>query len=223
MQYSGDRWVQRLRDGESPRVRPLAIGVATLFVAGALIVVAEVLNPGTVSHVASQRRGLLIIVVLPLGLLVAGPFLGIVSWLRTRQDRQTLARIQAASQPSFYLPVATTPLYQTDALPNARPVVWTVDAVGLHAWEPTADHAVVDLPWPRITSFDLATTYQRGMRRSYGIRIATDRGPFVVQPRTALGRPYEAGETKLEILMRVLRSLRRELEVVERPRESGTA
>ncbi|GAA3342641.1 hypothetical protein GCM10017714_31900 [Curtobacterium pusillum] len=70
-----------------------------------------------------------------------------------------------------------------------------------------------DLPWADHRRIDVATKDSRGMRIDYALWFdLADGGTLVLSPRTTLGRPFEAGQTKLDILMRVLRSLRRELE-----------
>lgn len=52
----------------------------------------------------------------------------------------------------------------------------------------------------------------RGMRVDYALWLDLTHGrTLVIGARTTLGRPFEAGQTKLDVLMRVLRSLRRDL------------
>lgn len=58
----------------------------------------------------------------------------------------------------------------------------------------------------------LATHDVGGMRDDYALWLDLTHGrTLVIGARTTLGRPFEAGQTKLDVLMRVLRSLRRDL------------
>ena len=73
--------------------------------------------------------------------------------------------------------------------------------------------AVVDVQWSAIRSVDLATKVRGGVRTDYGLWFGTTNGgSLVLAPRTTLGRPFSAGQTGLDVLMRVIRSLRRELD-----------
>jgi hypothetical protein len=63
-----------------------------------------------------------------------------------------------------------------------------------------------------VERIDLATKDVRGQRVDYALWLDLTGGRvLVLTPRAAIGRPFEAGQTKLDILMRVLRSLRRDL------------
>ncbi len=100
--------------------------------------------------------------------------------------------------------------------------VWTFDKAGLHGWTPERDGPVLDVPWSRIHRVGLATKDSRGTRVDYALWFGLDGGdPLVLAPRTALGRPFEAGRAGLETLLPVVRALRRELD--HRPRSRSTA
>lgn len=213
--------MQRLRDGVPPPTWPLVVGLVGATVAGVLLLVAEAANVGAVQRMSDSRTGFLLVLV-PLGLVVSGLVAAIASWSAGRQDRRLLARIRQASSPAFVLPVVTSSLREPDDLPAPRPTIWTLDGVGMHAWAPGKDTPVVEVPWDRVRRIDLATTWVRGQRQEYGIWVDTDRGHLVLRPRAALRRPFEAGQTKRDVLMRVLRSLQRELAPSTEPdREPG--
>lgn len=221
MEYSGDRWVQRLRDGEQPRWWPQAIGMTVMTALSVLALVAELAHPGFVERTSESRSGWALLV-LPLFLAVLGPFLIVASRVRGRQDRRVLARIREhGGSPRFHLPVVTSTLFAADDPGPPRPTMWTVDAAGLHAWVGSRAEAVAEVPWSRITAIDTGTVWKNGQRFDYSLWIVLDDGKLVLLPRSAIGRPYEASQTKLDILMRVLRSIRRELDR-SGPEQRGT-
>ncbi len=213
MEYAGDRWVQRLRDGVVPRPWPVLLGAVLLSVGAAVAIVAEFSGPAFFEHVAGSKARFGA-VVFPAFLVVLGVAIVIGTWWSGRRDRRTLRRIRAGgSEPAFFLPVTTRNIRVTDEFPRPRPEIWTVDAVGLHGWVPQADRPVFALPWSEIRTIDLATKDVRGVRTDYALWFdTTDGGHRVLTPRTTLGRPFKAGQTGLDVLMRVLRSLRRELD-----------
>ncbi|WP_144712732.1 hypothetical protein [Curtobacterium pusillum] len=212
MEDAADLWVQRLRDGVVPRPWPVVVAAALLALGAAAALVAEFSGPAVFDHVTGSR-GRFWLVVFPLFLVVLGISIVIGTWWSGRRDRRILARVRETGRtPAFFLPVTTTSLRTTEELPRPRPEVWTVDAAGLHGWAPRRDAPVMDLPWSRIRRIDLATKDSRGTRVDYALWFdLTDGSSLVLPPRTTLGRPFEAGPTKLDVLMRVLRSLRREL------------
>lgn len=217
VEYSGERWVQRLRDGEMPKRGPVLLAAVVTTAVGFAALVAEFAFPDFLRGIDSARtQGSFVlwpIVVTGFGLLLA------VSTLSAgRGDRRTLTRIGAGRAPRFHLPVLTSGLRTSDDFPKPRPEVWTVDEFGLHAWAPSRDAPVFDLPWARIRRFSVATRESRGQRADFGVWISTTDGDdVVVQPRSALGRGFEAGPDKLGTLVRVLRTLQRELGVASAP------
>lgn len=213
MEYAADRWVQRLRDGVVPRPWPVIVAAALLAVGAAVALVAEFSGPDFFEHVTGSRARFWAIVV-PLFLVVLGVAVVVGTWWSGRRDRRTLRRIRATGhEPAFFLPVVTTGLRVTEDLPRPRPEIWTIDTEGLHGWAPQRDRPVLGLPWSAVRAIDLATKDVRGMRTDYALWFDTaDGGTLVLTPRTTLGRPFTAGQTGLDVLVRVLRSLRRELD-----------
>ncbi|WP_214563389.1 hypothetical protein [Curtobacterium flaccumfaciens] len=211
--YSGERWVQRLRDGEMPKRGPVLLAATISTAVGLAALVAEFAFPDFLRGIESARtQGAFVLwplIVVGIGLLLA------VSTLSAgRADRRTSARIGAGRTPRFHLPVMTSGLRTSDDFPRPRPQIWTVDEFGLHAWAPSREAPVFDLPWARIRRFSVATRESRGQRADYGIWITTTDGDdVVVQPRPALGRGFEARPDQLATLVRVLRGLQRELGV----------
>jgi hypothetical protein len=203
-------WVRRLRDGEVPPVRGLVLGLLALSVVGALLLWAEALHLEWVAEFWDQTRRAGLLVLVPPALLVAGPVAGLAAWWASRRDRRVLARIRRAGAPvTFHLPVTAPVIREPDELPDPAPVLWTVDAEGLHGWSAHDDRPVHDLPWDRIRRIDVATHRVRGnVDEDYGLWFATDRGHVVLAPRGALGRPSGIAAAKLQVLARVLRALR---------------
>ena len=204
-------WVQRLRAGEPPRRWPLVVGVVVLTIAGLLIAVLEVTHPHDVARFNGSQAALSVVIV-PVILVVAGPVIAIGALVRGRQDRRILARIGPSEHPALFLPVSTYAIRKDDMLPSPRPILWTVDAVGLHAWAPGADSPVLEAPWSRVRGIDVATEWQQGTRQTYGIWVDLDDGHLVLRPRRSLGRPFDATRGQTEVLMRVLRSVRQEVD-----------
>ncbi|ARC55838.1 hypothetical protein AS850_01935 [Frondihabitans sp. 762G35] len=212
MDYAGDRWVRRLRDGVIPRRWPLVVGLSVAALAGAAIGWAELSHPFVVTE-TTRLRSAVALVILPIGLIALGPIVAVGTWFRSRDDRKTLARIRAGSTPAFHLPVDAPGHAVAETVRPTGPVVWTVDGVGLHAWTPDDAEPIIDLPWSEIEGFDLSQTVSQGMEVATGIIVTAAEGPpLLLTCRSTLGRPYPAGATKIDILMRVLRSLRRELD-----------
>ncbi|WP_416393191.1 MULTISPECIES: hypothetical protein [unclassified Curtobacterium] len=206
-----DGWVQRLRDGVAPRQWPVHLAAAILVVGASALIAAEFASPAFVAQLArSSRVGS--VVLIELFLVVVGIVMSVGTWWSGRRDRRTLARIRAAGHtPEFFLPVLTKGLRTTEDLPRPRPEVWTLDRAGMHGWTPELDAPVIDLSWTRIRAVDLATKGSRGSRVDYALWFdLVGGGELVLPPRTALGRPFEAGPGALETLLPVLRSLRRE-------------
>lgn len=209
VEYEGERWVQRLRDGVVPPRTALLLTSAALLVAGVALVVAELSSASFLQAAADSRRWGVVVLVPP-ALVVAGPVLAVWALVAGRQDRRLVARIRGRSAPRFFVPVETSTLVAADTLPRPRPVVWSVDDAGLHGWAPGRPEAVLDVVWDRVRDIDLATVWNRGRRQDYGIWLALDHGHHVVlAPRSALGNPVGASAYRRDVVMRILRSLRR--------------
>lgn len=199
MEYEADRWVQRLRDGVTPPRWGLIVAVVVLVVVGGGSLALEV--PHLDWFLGGRRRTYTVL--LSLFLLGWGVWIAVGSRSRGRTDRRTLARIRAHGPVRFHLPVGP--------VGDPPPTIWTVDGHGLHGWRPDSAEPVSGLAWDDVDHIDLVTEERRGRRVDVALRITrTDHGVLVLLPRTALGRPYAAGQVKLDVLMRVLRSLRRE-------------
>jgi len=213
VEYSADRWVQRLRDGEAPPTWRIVLVTVLVSATGAFLLWQVFAQPDVTRRIAeaTPRSGVFLFV--PPILLLTGPGIALAAWSAGRRDRRVLARIRAADTgPSFHLPVSTGALASGEEFAHPKPVIWTVDHAGLHGWSP--DHAgpVHELPWERIRAIGVANTPSRGQRNDAGIWVSTSRGHVVLVPRTTLCRPFAAGPGKLDVLARVLRSLRHELE-----------
>lgn len=212
MQDVTDGWVRRLRDGTAPRQWPIHLAAAVLVLGAPALIVAEFGSPAFVEQMdRSSRVGSVVLV--ELFLTVVGIVMSVGTWWSGRRDRRTLARIRAGGrEPAFFLPVLTKSIRTSEDLPRPRPEVWTLDRAGMHGWAPDREAPVIDLPWSRIRTIDLATKDARGSRVDYALWFdLVGGGELVLPPRTALGRPFEAGPGGLETLLPVLRSLRREL------------
>lgn len=188
--------------------------VALVLVVGApALVVAEFRSSTFVAETAqSSRVGS--VVLLEVLLVVVGFAMSIGTWWSGRRDRRILARIRASGhRPAFFLPVLTKGIRASEDLPRPRPEVWTINTEGLHGWTSDRDSPVLDVPWARIRRVGLATKASRGTRIDYALWFGLDDGDaLVLPPRTALGRPFEAGPGGLETLLPVVRALRRELD-----------
>ena len=212
MQDVTDGWVRRLRDGTAPRQWPIHLAAAVLVLGAPALIVAEFGSPAFVEQMdRSSRVGSVVLV--ELFLIVVGIVMSVGTWWSGRRDRRTLARIRASGrEPAFFLPVLTKGIRTSEDLPRPRPEVWTLDRAGMHGWTPDREAPVIDLPWSRIRTIDLATKDARGSRVDYALWFdLVGGGELVLPPRTALGRPFEVGPGGLETLLPVLRSLRREL------------
>ncbi|MCT9620284.1 hypothetical protein [Curtobacterium sp. C2H10] len=212
MQDVTDGWVRRLRDGTAPRQWPIHLAAAVLVLGAPALIVAEFGSPAFVEQMdRSSRVGSVVLV--ELFLTVVGIVMSVGTWWSGRRDRRTLARIRAGGrEPAFFLPVLTKGIRTSEDLPRPRPEVWTLDRAGMHGWAPDREAPVIDLPWSRIRTIDLATKDARGSRVDYALWFdLVGGGELVLPPRTALGRPFEVGPGGLETLLPVLRSLRREL------------
>jgi hypothetical protein len=212
VEYSGERWVQRLRDGEMPKRWPVLVGLAIVTVTGGIGVYFSATHLDGILH--SDARRPFAVPLFSVLLLGFGPVAAVLSWLRGRRDRVVLDRIRRnGTTTRFHLPVLRTGPYAADDFPDPRPELWTVDAAGLHAWSPERDDPVFDLVWDDVRTIELASTDVRGQRTDTGIWIVTEAvGRFVLLPRAVIGRPFGASVTKIHILMQVLRSLRREFD-----------
>ncbi|MFJ4296318.1 hypothetical protein [Curtobacterium sp. NPDC089689] len=212
MAFISDRWVERLRDGTAAPSWPIHLVALVLVLGAPALIVAEFRSPSFVAEMArSSRVGSIVLV--EAFLVVVGFAMSIGTWWSGRRDRRVLARIRASNhRPAFFLPVLTKGLRTSEDLPHPRPEVWTFDTGGLHGWTPDRDTPVLGVPWPRIRRISLATKDSRGTRIDYALWFRLDGGdPLVLAPRTALGRPFEAGPGGLETLLPVVRALRLEL------------
>ncbi|MBT1546693.1 hypothetical protein [Curtobacterium aurantiacum] len=217
MEYAAERWVQRLRDGQMLRRGPVLLAAAITTAVGLALLVAEFAFPDFLRGIDNARTQASF-VVWPLIVVGFGLLLAVSTMASGRADRRTLARIGAGRAPRFHLPVLTSGLRTSDDFPKPRPEIWTVDEFGLHAWAPSRDQPVFDMPWARVDRFSVATKDSRGQRVDFGIWITTvDGQDVVVEPRPTLGRGFEAGPGKLDTLVRVLRALQRELGVASAP------
>ncbi|OIH94251.1 MULTISPECIES: hypothetical protein [unclassified Curtobacterium] len=207
MQYAGERWVQRLRDGVPPKRWPFLVGLVVVTLVGAIGLWLTVLHLDDIVRSEARRpwSGPLLSALL----FAFGPVAAALSWLRGRRDRRVLARIRAhGTAPAFHLPVLQSALHALDDPPE----MWTVDRAGLHAWSPERPDPVFDLVWDDVASIDLASQDVRGQRADVGILVGRVAGSaLVLRPRPTIGRPFGASATKLHITMEVLRSLQREL------------
>jgi hypothetical protein len=202
--YSGEPWVQRLRDGESPRTWRVALGLSLVFVASALILVEEVTHASFVRGLVQRPREFSVVL---LPLLVAGlaVYLAISSWFRAGQDRRTLARIRARSHPEFFLPVAPR---RRDPAPSRDAVIWAIDSSGFTAWNASSPGPVATIAWTDVTGIEPLQKSSGGQQWANGLALQTDQGGVVLRCRVALRRSFTAGQTKQDILYRVLLSLR---------------
>lgn len=211
MDEPDEPWLRRLRDGVVPPVRSLLVTLGAVTVVGALLLWAEALHLVWVADLWEHTRRIGIVVLVPPALVITGPVVAIVAWWSGRRDRRVLARVRAAgSDVALHLPVTKPSIREPDELPEPAPVLWTVDADGLHGWSPRADRPVHDLPWQRIRHIGVATHTVRGQDQDFGIWIDTDRGHLVLAPRAALGRPFAASRAQQSALVRVLRRLRQQ-------------
>ncbi|ROP61454.1 hypothetical protein [Curtobacterium sp. PhB115] len=211
MTATDEPWVLRLRDGEMPKRWPVLLAAAITTLVGLGLLVAEFATPDFLRGLDSARTRSTF-VLYPLIVTGFGLLLVVATISSGRADRRTLARIRAGGSPRFHLPVLTSGMRTSDDFPEPRPQIWLVDEVGLHAWAPSRDDPVFELPWAGVRRFSVATKDSRGQQVDFGIWITTSDGhDVVVQPRPALGRGFEAGPGKLDTLVRVLRSLQREL------------
>ncbi|NII40001.1 hypothetical protein E9228_000620 [Curtobacterium flaccumfaciens] len=213
MDHSADRWVQRLRDGVAPPTWRIALVTVLVSAIGVLLLWQMTARPDVVRRLADATPRSSLFLLVPLVLLLTGPGVALAAWSAGRRDRRVLGRIHAAgTHSSFHLPVSTGALVSGEEFADPKPVIWTIDHAGLHGWAP--DHAgpVHELPWERIRAIGVANTPFRGQRNDAGIWVSTSRGHVVLVPRTTLCRPFAAGPGKLDVLARVLRSLRHELD-----------
>lgn len=212
MEYAADRWVQRLRDGVTPSPWPVILGGVAAAVTGIAVLVVEFTTPGYFDRITSAR-GQNSAVLVPAFLVLVGVVVLVSSWSNGLRDRRTLARIRASGgTPAFFLPVTGTGIRASEDAPRPRATMWTVDDEGLHAWAAERPAPVRNVPWSAVERIDLATKDVRGQRVDYALWIDLTGGSvLVLTPRAAIGRSFEAGQTRLDILVRVLRSLRRDL------------
>ncbi|MCC8907387.1 hypothetical protein [Curtobacterium sp. GD1] len=199
MEYEAERWVQRLRDGVAPPRWSLVVTVVLLVVIGGGALMLEL--PHLDWFTSGRHR--LSLLLLPVVLLAWGLWVAFGSRSSGRRDRRALAHIRARGPVRFHLPVRPAG--------DEAPQIWTVHDHGFSAWTPDRVDPVDALSWHDVERIDLVTEERRGQRVDVAIRISqVDGGWLVLLPRTALGRPYPARQVKLDVLMRVLRSLRRE-------------
>jgi hypothetical protein len=216
--------VRRLRDGEVPPTWRIVLVTVLISVVGAFLLFEVFAQPDVTRRIAdaTPRSGLVLLV--PPVLLLTGPGVALAAWSSGRRDRRTLAAIRAAGdRPSFHLPVETGAMVAGEEFADPKPEVWTVDDAGLHGWSPDHARPVHALPWERIRAFGLANTMVKGLRQDWGIWVSTANGHVVLVPRTTLGRPFAAGGLKRPVLVRVLRSLRTELDPASASRTADSS
>ncbi|WP_182046218.1 hypothetical protein [Curtobacterium sp. ME26] len=204
MQVESSPWVQRLRDGVIPPLRPFVLGAVGLLALSVGVLVFEALHADAIASVGRVS----VVVIVPLLGAVFCVVVPISAWRDTRQDRRALAHAHRHGQPAFHLPVSARGISAPQDLPDRRITLFTVDGSGLLGWTAVSPDPVMTIPWSSIERIDLATKDDRGRRVDYGLWLTTTDGAVVLQPRSALGRPFEAGQPKLDTLRRVLRSLR---------------
>lgn len=206
--------MQRLRDGEVPSTWRIVLVTVLVSALGAFLLWQQFAHPEATRRLFEvQGRGAFVTVLVPVVLLLTGPGVALAAWSSGRRDSRTLARIRAAGgRPVFHLPVETAAPVAGEEFADPKPEVWTVDDAGLHGWTPDHARPVHALPWERIRAFGLANTVVKGVRQDCGIWVSTANGHVVLVPRTTLGRPFTAGGLKRPVLVRVLRSLRAELD-----------
>lgn len=204
MDYSGEPWVQRLRDGEAPRPWRVALGLSLVFLVSAGILVDEFAHASFIMSLAERPREYSI-VLLPLLIAGVAVYLAISSWFRAGQDRRTLARILAHSHPEFFLPVAPR---RRDPAPSRDAVIWAVDSSGFTAWNPSSPGPLATIAWTDVTGIEPLQKNSGGQQWANGLALQTHQGGVVLRCRVALRRSFTAGQTKQDILYRVLLSLR---------------
>lgn len=217
MEYAGDQWVRHLRDGTTPHAWRSILGLSILILGTAAVLVAELTRPGFLVYAFSGHRRASFFL-LPLLLLGIGVYLAISSRIRSKSDRRALVMIRASSTPAFYLPVVGSSSDVESGSGTDRVVMWTVDRDGLHAWTLRSKTPAHTIPWSSLTTITLAEQWNSrvGMDQAYGLALELDdKTTVILRCRSTIGRSYPASATKLDILMRVLRSLRRELDRVE--------
>ncbi len=205
--HQSEPWVQRLRDGVVPPLWPFVAGALGLF---AVAVGMLVFEARFVDQASLTGRGS-IAVLLPLLGAVGCVVAPISAWRDGRRDRRALrhAHGHGRGRPAFHLPVSARGTIAGQDLPDPRIALVTVDRSGLLGWSPVSPDPVVTIPWTRVARIDLATKDHRGRREDYGLWLTlTDGGPFVLEPRSALGRPFSASQPRLDVLRDVLRALR---------------
>lgn len=208
-------WMQRLRDGAFPPVRKTVVAVAVLGVLGLAGIALELSSGvGVGSGDGRSSRGWL----LPWFLLFAAVALAVGTARYRRRDRAALARARAWQvRPRLFLPAHVNlrgDLAAFGIAPRrrARPALWTVDEVGLHAWTPDQAEPVVEIPWVDLRDVEPDERRTITGQSGWSLALVTGAGRLGVIARPALGSPLGASARKQDELMRAVRSLRQELQ-----------
>jgi hypothetical protein len=217
-------WMQRLRDGVFPPVWKTVVAVAVLGVLGLASVALELSHAdGGGSGDGRSTRGWL----LPWFLLVAAVALAIGTARYRRRDRAALERARAwRLQPRLFLPThvdlrGDLAAFGIAPRRRARPTLWTVDEVGLHAWTPDQADPVVEVRWGDLHDVEPDERKIITGQSGWALALVAEAGRLRVVARPALGSPLGAGARKQDDLMRAVRSLRQELQHAPEPRGSS--
>lgn len=225
MEYARERWVQRLRTGTFPPIRGTVAGVAVL---GVLGLVATVLVAPHLGEIwSSDRRGRFGVTVLPWLALASAAMLAVGTHTFRRRDRQAIAHARAWHvAPEFFLPVLAQ--HRGDLRRfglgdegTRQPLLWTLDTIGLHAWDRDRAEPVVEVPWAEVDGFEPEERRLWNGQSAWTLSIRARGGRLGLAPRPALGSPLGTSPLKSDVAMRVLRSLRGELDTGRTPKGSA--
>jgi len=87
-------------------------------------------------------------------------------------------------------------------------VIWAVDSSGFTAWNPSSPGPLATIAWTDVTGIEPLQKSSGGQQWANGLALQTHQGGVVLRCRVALRRSFQAGQTKQDILYRVLLSLR---------------
>lgn len=204
-------WLQRLREGTFP---PLTKTVAAVVVLGVLGVAGIVLQFSHLGTAASEEGHSSRALFLPWFLLVAAIALAIGTARYRRRDRGATARASAwRVQPQLFLPAHVNlrgdlAAFGIPSQRRARPTLWTVDEIGLHAWSPDQSEPVTEVRWADLHDVEPDERRIITGQSGWSFALVTAAGRLGVIARPALGSPLGASARKQDDLMRAVRSLR---------------
>jgi hypothetical protein len=206
-----ETWLQRLHEGTFPPLGKTVAAVVVLAVLG-LAGVALELSSGVIgSGHGHGTRSLL----LPWFLLVVAAALAIGTAHSRRRDRAAVERARAwRTRPSLFLPALTNlrgdlAAFGIASRRRARPMLWTVDEIGLHAWSPDQAEPVTEVRWEDLSDVEPDERRTVTGQSAWALAIVADAGRLGVVARPALGSPLGASARKQDDLMRTIRKLRR--------------